>query len=452
MKSLIKILLILSILLLSSTAFADESTFNLNERAIDTVWLLIASFLVFFMNAGFAMVEGGFTRAKNAGNIMMKNLMTFVVSTLGFWAIGFGIMFGRDRLGLFGSSGFFLSTGDPRTPDGLWQYAYWMFQVVFAGTAATIVSGAMAERTKFASYLVYCFIISTLIYPVIGHWIWGGGWLGKRGMIDFAGSTVVHTVGGGTALLGASILGARDGKYLKINGKTAVKAIPGHNIPLATLGVFILWFGWFGFNGGSTISGRNLSIGTIVVVTNLGAAAGGVGAMITAWILFKKPDTSMTLNGVLAGLVSVTAPAAVISPTGAVIIGFIGGILVVFAVEFFDKVCLVDDPAGAISVHMISGIFGTLSVGLFAEAPYAEASGFGPINGLFFGGGWNQLGVQALGSLSTLLWVSITSFILFTLIRVTIGLRVSPEEELRGLDIGEHGMEAYSGFQIFITQ
>ena len=433
-------------------AYADDATPESNAKAINTVWTLIAAFMVFFMQAGFALVETGFTRAKNAINIIMKNLMDFSIGSIAFWAIGFGIMFGADKAGLFGSSGFFLSTGDPSTSEGLWQIAYWLFQLVFAATAATIVSGAMAERTKFTTYLIYSLVISALIYPVVGHWIWGGGWLSNLGMIDFAGSTVVHSVGGWAAMMGAILLGPRIGKYVTNgHGKTS-KAIPGHNIPLAALGVFILWFGWFGFNPGSTTSGTNLSIATIAVTTNLAAAAGAISSMFTAWARFKKPDASMTLNGALAGLVAITAPCAVVSPLSAIIIGLLAGVIVVLAVEFFDKVLHIDDPVGAISVHGVCGVFGTLAVGIFAEAKYAESAGLGAVNGLFFGGGFHQLGIQALGSISTFAWVGVTTFILFFILKKTIGLRVSRKEELRGLDIDEHGMEAYSGFQIFISQ
>jgi Amt family ammonium transporter len=297
--------------------------------------------------------------------------------------------------------------------------------------------------------LIYSFIISLLIYPVVGHWIWGGGWLGKLGFIDFAGSSVVHSVGGWCSLAGAMVLGARYGKYTR-DGKS--KAIPGHNIPLAALGVFILWVGWFGFNPGSTISGTNLSIATIAVTTTLAASAGAISAMITVWIWHGKPDTSMTLNGVLAGLVAITAPCACVSSGAAIIIGLMAGVLVVLAVEFIDKVLKVDDPVGAISVHGVCGAFGTLCVGLFAKAAYGEASGIGAINGLFYGGGFKLLGVQLLGVISVFAWTFITGYILFKVLKATVGLRVSREEELRGLDIEEHGMEAYSGFQIFITQ
>jgi Amt family ammonium transporter len=437
---------------LSGMAFAGEPTASGNAHAIDTVWMLVAAFLVFFMQPGFAMVEAGFTRAKNACNIIMKNLMDFSVGSLAYWAIGFGIMFGADRLGLFGTSGFFLSAGDPGTVDGLWQIAFWMFQVVFAATAATIVSGAMAERTKFIGYLVYSAIISALIYPVVGHWVWGGGWLANLGMIDFAGSTVVHSVGGWAALVGALILGPRDGKYVADGTSVTSRPIPGHNIPLAALGVFILWFGWFGFNAGSTTSGTNLSIGTIAVTTNLAAAAGSVAAMFTVWFAQGKPDASMALNGALAGLVAITAGCSVVSPGGAILIGLLAGILVVFSVLFIDKVLHVDDPVGAVSVHGVCGAFGTLCVGLFASPAYASSAGMGDAAGLFYGGGLHLLGIQAIGVVSVLGWMAVTATVMFLAIKATVGLRVTREEELRGLDIGEHGMEAYAGFQIFTTE
>jgi Amt family ammonium transporter len=425
-------------------AFAAEgNTVASNSHAIDLVWMLIAAFLVFFMQAGFAMVETGFTRAKNAVNIMMKNLMDFAIGSIAYFAIGFGIMFGADKLGLFGTSGFFLSGLTPQTPDGAWQLGYWMFQVVFAATAATIVSGAMAERTQFKAYLFYSVFISALIYPVVGHWIWGGGWLAKKGMIDFAGSTVVHSVGGWAALVGAVMLGPRIGKYGQ-DGKA--RAIPGHNLPLAALGVFILWFGWFGFNPGSTTSGTSLSIAAIAVTTNLAAAAGALMAMVTVWIMYKKPDVSMSLNGALAGLVAITAGCANVSPMGSIIIGGLAGILVVLAVEFVDKILKIDDPVGAVSVHGVCGAFGTLMVGLLAQEQ------FGGVNGLFFGGGFGLLKTQFIGVVSVMVWVILTAVIVFGVAKAFIGLRVSKEEELRGLDIGEHGMEAYAGFQIFSNQ
>ncbi len=430
-------------------AFAQDATPASNAVAINTVWTLVAAFLVFFMQAGFAMVEAGFTRAKNAANIMMKNLMDFSVGSIAFWLVGFGVMFGTSAFGLFGKDGFLLSAANPSSADGLWQFAYWMFQVVFAATAATIVSGAMAERTKFSGYLIYSVFISALIYPVVGHWIWGGGWLASKGMIDFAGSTVVHSVGGWAALAGAIILGPRLGKY---NKDRSSNAIPGHNIPLAALGVFILWFGWFGFNSGSTTSGTNLSIATIAVTTNLAAAAGAIMAMFAAWFRFGKPDTSMALNGALAGLVAITAPCAAVSPLSAIIIGAIAGVIVVSSVEFIDKVLHIDDPVGAISVHGVCGAWGTLSVGLFAEAAYGKSSGIGAVNGLFFGGGLSQFFTQLIGVVSVFIWVFGTATLLFYVVKKTVGLRVSDEEQLKGLDIGEHGMEAYAGFQIFTTE
>ena len=415
--------------------------------SIDTVWTLVAAFLVFFMQAGFAMVEAGFTRAKNACNIMMKNLMDFSLGSLAYWAVGFGLMFGASKAGLFGSTGFFLSGSIGESVDFSTMTA-WMFQAVFCATAATIVSGAMAERTRFVGYLAYSVVISAVIYPVSGHWIWGGGWLGdKMGMVDFAGSTVVHSVGGWAALAGAVILGPRTGKYIVENGKKLSRAFPGHNIPLAALGVFILWFGWFGFNPGSTTAGTDLSIATVAVTTNLAAAAGALAAMLTVWILFGKPDTSMSLNGALAGLVAITAPCHSVSPLSAVIIGLLAGIIVVLSVEFIDKVLHIDDPVGAISVHGVCGAFGTLCVGLFAQPVFDGSS-----TGLFFGGGFELLWAQIVGVVAVFVWVMATALPLFFIVSKTVGLRVTEEEELRGLDIEEHGMEAYSGFQIFSTQ
>ncbi|MEW6536177.1 MAG: ammonium transporter [Candidatus Auribacterota bacterium] len=440
--------LLMCLLLGAGCAYA-ENTADSNAVALNTVWTLLAAFLVFFMQAGFALVETGFTRAKNAGNIIMKNLMDFAMGSIAYAAVGYGLMFGASKLGLFGTDGFFLSKLDPSTGDGLWQFAFWLFQVVFAATAATIVSGAMAERTKFTSYLLYSVVISAFIYPVVGHWIWGGGWLSSKGFIDFAGSTVVHSVGGWAALAGAIVLGPRTGKYTP-DGK--VRAIPGHNIPLAALGVFILWFGWFGFNPGSTTAATNLSIAVIAVTTNLAAAAGAIGAMITVWIQFGKPDTSMTLNGVLAGLVAITAGCASVSPMSAVLIGFLAGVLVVFSIEFLDKVLKIDDPVGAVSVHGVCGAFGTLAVGLFAQPAYESASGAGSMAGLFYGGGFSLLLVQLTAVLSVFAWVFVSAIILFIVLKAVVGLRVAPIEELKGLDIEEHGMESYAGFQIFLTE
>jgi len=426
----------------STPALAAEAEASALEAAteeiqtnINVVWTCIAAFMVFFMQAGFAMVEAGFTRAKNAVNILMKNLMDFSVGTITFALVGFGLMFGKSN-GWFGTTLFGLGGMEPGSD---WNWTFLIFQTVFAATAATIVSGAMAERTKFVSYLVYSFFITLFIYPIFGSWAWGGlldggGWLEKKGFLDFAGSTVVHSVGGWLALAGAIILGPRKGKYGP-DGKP--KAILGHNIPLAALGVFILWFGWFGFNPGSTTTG-NGSIGYIAVTTNLSAAAGAIVAMVVSWLVLKKPDVSMALNGALAGLVSITAGCDAVSPLAAVIIGAVGGTIVVFAVIFIDTVLKIDDPVGAVSVHGLCGAWGTLSVGLFNLE-----------SGLFYGAGLMQLGVQALGVGAAFIWAFGLGLILFGAIRATVGLRVTDEEELKGLDIGEHGMEAYAGFQIF---
>jgi Amt family ammonium transporter len=401
------------------------------------IWLIVAGALVFLMQAGFAMVETGLTRAKNAGNIIMKNLMDFSVGAIIYFVLGWALMYGINKG--TGEPGKFLGFSDFFLSDSGDMLGYF-FQVVFAATAATIVSGAMAERTKFVAYLVYSLIISGVIYPISGHWIWGGGWLYDMGFHDFAGSTVVHSVGAWAALMGAVILGPRTGKYVKVNGKTTVKAIPGHNLPLAALGVFILWFGWYGFNAGSTLSGTDLSMAHVAVTTTLAAAAGAVFAMFMSWILSKKPDPSMSLNGALAGLVGITAPCAVVGPGAAIAIGAIAGILVVLAVEFIDKKLHIDDPVGAISVHGVCGAWGTLAVGIFGK------SGLG----LETNAEWlRQIGVQALGIVSVFGWVVLTAGIMFLLLKITIGLRVSKKEELQGLDIGEHGCEAYSGFQIF---
>ncbi|MBN2513736.1 MAG: ammonium transporter [Sedimentisphaerales bacterium] len=407
------------------------------QTNLNIVWTCIAAFLVFFMQAGFAMVETGFTRAKNSVNILMKNLMDFSVGSLVYFVVGFGLMFGVSN-GVFGTTLFGLSGTEPGAD---WNWTFLIFQTVFAATAATIVSGAMAERTKFISYLIYSAVISLVIYPIFGSWAWGNllltdnnSWLANMGFHDFAGSTVVHSIGGWLALAGALILGPRIGKYGP-DGKP--KAILGHNLPLAALGVFILWFGWFGFNPGSTTVG-NGSIGYIAVTTNLAAAAGAVMALITSWIIIKKPDISMTLNGALAGLVAITAPCDGVSPMGAIVIGSVGGILVVLSVLFFDYVLKIDDPVGAVSVHGVNGLWGTISYGLFAMD-----------GGLFYGGGFKQLGIQLLGAGTAFAWAFGLGLVMFILLKKTVGLRVNLEEERKGLDIGEHGMEAYSGFQIF---
>ena len=408
------------------------------QTNLDIVWTCVAAFLVFFMQAGFAMVEAGFTRAKNAVNIIMKNLMDFSMGSLAFFFVGFGLMFGVTN-GFFGTTGFSIAGIDWAGSD--WNFTFLIFQTVFAATAATIVSGAMAERTKFVGYLIYSLLICAFIYPVFGSWAWGSlgegsGWLENLGFIDFAGSTVVHSIGGWLALAGALVLGPRIGKY-GADGKP--KAIPGHNITLAALGVFILWFGWFGFNAGST-SAASGEIGRIAITTNLAAAAGAVIAMFTSWIFSRKPDASMALNGALAGLVAITAGCYSVSGIGAIIIGVVAGVLVVLSVRFFDSVLKVDDPVGAVSVHGVCGAWGTFAVGLFALD-----------GGLFYGGGLHQLGVQLLGIVTGFGWAFGLGLIIFLAIKYTIGLRVSREEELRGLDVGEHGMEAYSGFQIFTT-
>ncbi|MBN2658517.1 MAG: ammonium transporter [Spirochaetales bacterium] len=431
-----KVILPLFLLLAVSTSvFAGDASVEELSMAMDMIWLTLAAALVFFMQAGFAMVELGLTRAKNAGNIIMKNLMDFSVGSIIFWLVGWAIMYG-SAYGGFGNN-VMLKVSDSSVMRD------WIFQVVFAATAATIVSGSMAERTKFSSYLIYSVVISGVIYPVFGSFTWGGGFLAERGFHDFAGSTIVHSVGGWSAMMGAIILGPRIGKYIK-NGKTVtVKAIQGHNLPLASLGVFILWFGWFGFNAGSTLSGTDLSIAHVAVTTTLAASAGAVFAMMTTWITMKKPDVSMSLNGALAGLVGITAGTWAVTPAASIIIGAIAGILVVFSVEFIDKVLHIDDPVGAISVHGVCGAFGTIAVGLFANRPDDD------LVGLFYGGGAKLLGVQALGVLTAFFWVVISSGILFLAIKYTVGLRVSEDVELAGLDKHEHGSESYAGFQIF---
>jgi Amt family ammonium transporter len=412
---------------------AQELTLEEIKFSFDMIWLILAAALVFLMQAGFAMVETGLTRAKNAGNIIMKNLMDFSVGALAYWAVGWALMYGTSRGGLIGTDQFFLAGADAAV------YRDWMFQVVFAATAATIVSGAMAERTKFAGYLLYSLVISAVIYPISGHWIWNGGWLSQMGFHDFAGSTVVHSVGGWAAMIGAIILGARRGKYVRVNGKVSVKAIPGHNMPLAALGVFILWFGWYGFNAGSTLSGTDPDIAWIAMTTTLAAGAGAILAMASSWLWFGKPDPSMSMNGALAGLVGITAGTWVIDPLGSVIVGAVAGVLVVLSVEFFDKVLHIDDPVGAISVHGVCGAWGTMAVGVFGDLGKIDS-------GLTRGG---QLGVQALGVGAVFAWVVVATLILFGILKAAGALRVNDGEELRGLDISEHGVESYSGFQIF---
>ncbi|BCJ94531.1 hypothetical protein acsn021_21000 [Anaerocolumna cellulosilytica] len=403
----------------------------------NTIWVLIAAALVFFMQAGFAMVETGFTRAKNAGNIIMKNLMDFCLGTPIYWLLGFGIMFGGSSALIGGFDPFVRGDYSSILPDGVPLEAFLIFQTVFCATAATIVSGAMAERTKFSSYCIYSMVISAVVYPISGHWIWGGGWLAQRGFVDFAGSTAVHMVGGVAALVGAKILGPRIGKYDK-NGIS--KAIPGHSLTLGALGVFILWFCWFGFNGGSTVSATGdeslVAMGHIFVTTNLSAAIATIVVMCATWIRYKKPDVSMTLNGSLAGLVAITAGCAVVSPVGAAIIGIIAGFAVMFGIEFIDKVLKIDDPVGAVGVHGVCGALGTILVGFFAQD-----------GGLFYGGGVSLLGTQILGVVAVAAWVVVTMTVTFYIIKATVGLRVSKEEEILGLDIKEHGLtSAYADF------
>ena len=408
----------------------------------DTLWVLVAAFLVFFMQAGFAMVEAGFTRAKNAVNILMKNLMDFSLGSIAYWAIGFAIMFGTGNL-FMGTSGWFVPTDTTAFASLEWSsvptHAAWLFQLVFAATAATIVSGAMAERTQFKSYLIYSVFITGIIYPVVGHWIWGGGWLASfgAGMLDFAGSTVVHSTGGWLALTGAIVLGPRIGKY---DGEGKPRPIAGHNLPLAALGVFILWLGWFGFNPGSQMGADAAPISHIAVTTNLAAAAGAITAMITAWIFLGKPDAGMSLNGALAGLVAITAGCAFVSPRSAAIIGAIGGVVVVLSVLLLERL-KIDDPVGAISVHGTCGALGTILLGFFHELGE-------PALGVFYGGGFGFLWAQIVGVLAVFVWCLIAGFALFYGIKAVTGLRVTEEEEQAGLDYEEHGASAYPDFNV----
>ena len=434
------------ICLLSLNAFAlngsvDGEKVSDAKYMADTLWVLVAAFLVFFMQAGFAMVESGFTRAKNAVNILMKNLMDFSMGSIAYWAIGFAIMFGAGNA-FMGTSGWFVPSDSGVFSALEWSsvptHAAWLFQLVFAATAATIVSGAMAERTQFKSYLIYSVFITGIIYPIVGHWIWGGGWL-DGGIVewldvnDFAGSTVVHSTGGWLALTGAIVLGPRLGKY---DSEGKPRPIAGHNLPLAALGVFILWLGWFGFNPGSEMGVSSATIAGIAVTTNLAAAAGAITAMITAWIFLGKPDAGMSLNGALAGLVAITAGCASVNPASAAIIGALGGIVVVLSVLLFEKF-RIDDPVGAISVHGTCGALGTILVGLFDSE-----------SGVFFGGGFGLLGAQIVGVLAVLVWCLVTGFILFYGIKAITGLRVTEEEEQAGLDYEEHGASAYPDFNV----
>ncbi len=426
--------------------------------ALDTAWVLIAAFLVFFMNLGFASVESGFARSKNAVNILSKNFIVFAVSSLGFLLLGWGIMFG-DGNGFIGLKGLFFVSGADNSPasgdaysgvysaiswTGVPLWAKFFFQLVFCGTAATIVSGAVAERIKYISFIVFSFALTLLIYPVVGHWIWGGGWLTGIGFWDFAGSTVVHSVGGWAALTGAFILGPRIGKYK--DGK--VQAIPGHNMSLATIGVFVLWLGWFGFNPGSTMAADPNAISHIVVTTNTAGIIAVLTATATSWIIIGKPDLGMSINGLLAGLVAITASCAFVSVPVSLLIGAIAGVLVVLSVLFFDKV-KIDDPVGALSVHLVNGIFGTICVGLFAKD---GITGVATGNGLFYGGGFTLLGTQLIGIASVAAFVIISTSVVWLIIKATLGLRVNKEEEIQGLDIGEHGNQAYPDFTPVIKE
>ena len=431
---------------------AVEEAAYLPQGTADITWLLIGGVLVMFMQAGFAMVETGLTRSKNATNIMSKNLMDFCLGALLYWAIGYNLMYGEQGNGFlgWGTDYLFMQHGLDAGTDSAGAFgnaAGWFFQMVFCATAATIVSGAMAERTKLISYLFYSVIISAVIYPIAGHWIWGGdGWLAAKGMRDFAGSTVVHSVGAWAALAGAIVVGPRLGKY---NKDGSSNAIPGHNLVLAALGVFILWFGWYGFNPGSTLAQVD-GIAYIAVTTTLAAAAGGVAALITSWISAGKPDLTMALNGVLAGLVGITAPCASVEPWAAVVIGGVAGVLVYFSVLTIDRVFKIDDPVGAISVHGVCGAWGTLSIGLFGSRAvdvlfWDEGSAIQ--DGLFYGGGVHQLGIEALGVVSVFAFTFVLALVMFLVIKAIVGLRVSDEEQIEGLDLGEHDMAAYPDFQ-----
>lgn len=405
------------------------------------VWFLIGAALVFWMQAGFAMVEAGFTRAKNTGNILMKNLMDFCIGTIVFILIGFGLLLGEDVVGLIGRPGF-----DIFTSYANFDWSNFVFNLVFCATTATIVSGAMAERTKFLSYCIYSGVISAVIYPIEAHWIWGGGWLSQIGFHDFAGSCAIHMVGGLSALIGAKMLGPRIGKFVKDkSGRiTKVNAFPGHNLPLGCLGCFILWLGWYGFNGAAATSVEQL--GSIFLTTTVAPATATVVCMIFTWIRYGKPDVSMCLNASLAGLVAITAPCDVTDCFGALVIGTVSGVLVVFGVWFLDYVLRVDDPVGAVAVHFCNGVWGTLAVGLFATT---SAPGNDTLTGLFYGGGFRLLGLQILGVVSVCAWTAVTITLTFLMIKATVGLRVSEEEEIVGLDACEHGLpSAYAGFSI----
>jgi len=440
---------ILALLMVSSPLLAQEGGapapgYDTTKVTLDTIWVLITAFLVFWMNAGFALLETGLCRAKNAVNILAKNFIVFAVSSMAFWAVGFGFMFGNGN-SILGLHGWMLAGPDnsPMTGggyQGIFSALNWtgvplaakfFFQLVFAGTAATIVSGAVAERIKFISFIVFSFILTALIYPIAGHWAWGGGWLQQMGFADFAGSTVVHSIGGWAAITGVLVLGARVGKF---GPGSKINPFPGHNLGFATLGTLILWLGWFGFNPGSTMAADFNAIATIALNTNMAAAAGCIAATAASWLLLKKPDLTMLLNGTLAGLVAITAGCNAVSTVGAIIIGTVAGLIVVPSVMGFDRI-RIDDPVGALSVHLVNGMFGTLAVGLFALD-----------GGLLYGGGWHRVWVQLVGIASVGAMVAACSLVAWLGLKYTIGIRVSEEEEVEGLDVGEHGLEAYPGF------
>ncbi len=443
MKVRVYIVLVLGFLL-SSASFGEEAAASAGSEfdAISTLWVLLAAILVFFMQAGFGMVEAGLIRAKNSANVLMKNLVDFCFATLGYYTFGFAIMYGSTGL-LVGTSGWFMF-GAESPVETLPLPVFWLFQAMFAGTAATIVSGAVAERMRFVAYLWYSFLITAFVYPVVGHWVWGGGWLSNLGFHDFAGSTVVHGVGGMAALVAAWMLGPRIGRF---NPDGSPRHIGGHNMPLVTIGVFILWFGWYGFNAGSTLGFEDPeTVGRIAMNTTLAAAAATLAAMTTSWIKFKKPDLSLALNGALAGLVGITAPCAAVGDGAAICIGIVAGVLVVFGIGWLNRL-QIDDCVGAFPVHGLCGIWGTLAVGLFGQ----EALG-ATADGLFYGGGMGSLGIQSLGVVACLGFTAISMWLIFRGIEALVGLRVDKEAELKGLDLEEHGMESYSGFQIFTTE
>ena len=422
----------------SATGEAASPAFN----GLSTLWILLAAFLVFFMQAGFGMVEAGLIRAKNTTNVLMKNLLDFCFASLAFYAFGYGIAYGGDGP-IVGTSGWFMTNVESPV-EGIPLPAFWLFQAVFAGTAATIVSGAVAERMRFVAYLAYSFIVCAFVYPVVAHWVWGGGWLARLSFYDFAGSTVVHAVGGVTALVAVLMLGPRIGRF---NPSGTANFIGGHSMPLTTLGVFILWFGWYSFNAGSTLGMEDpAAVARIAMNTTLAAAAGVIAAMVTAWVKFGKPDLALSLNGALAGLVGITAPCAVVGGAVSICIGIAAGILVIFGIVWLTH-WQIDDVVGAFPVHGLCGIWGTLAVGLFGR------EGLGaPMDGLFYGGGFGQLGIQCVGVIACLGFTAVVMWVVFRAIDMVVGLRVSEHEELRGLDLAEHGMESYSGFQIFITE